>query len=86
MTFDYAELARRPLEADQCALVVIDIQQKLLPPIFPKEKPRNARRRWWKCVPDNEHNHRQNVASSRENCLKILRSGKQKVEKVETKS
>jgi nicotinamidase-related amidase len=35
---DYAELARRPLEADQCALVVIDIQQKLLPPIFDKEQ------------------------------------------------
>ena len=35
---DYAELARRPLEADQCALVVIDIQQKLLPPIFQKEQ------------------------------------------------
>jgi nicotinamidase-related amidase len=41
---DYAELARRPLEADQCALVVIDIQQKLLPPIFQKEQlVRNAR-------------------------------------------
>jgi nicotinamidase-related amidase len=35
---DYVELARRPLEADQCALVVIDIQQKLLPPIFEKEQ------------------------------------------------
>ena len=34
---DYAEMARRPLEADQCALVVIDIQEKLLPPIFQKE-------------------------------------------------
>ena len=34
---DYAELARRPLQADQCALIVIDIQQKLLPPIFQKE-------------------------------------------------
>ncbi|HYM77353.1 MAG TPA: hydrolase [Candidatus Dormibacteraeota bacterium] len=34
---DYAELARRPLEADQCALVVIDIQERLLPPIFQKE-------------------------------------------------
>ena len=30
-------IARRPLEADQCALVVVDIQQKLLPPIFNKE-------------------------------------------------
>lgn len=35
---DYAELARRPLEAEQCALIVIDIQQKLLPPIFQKEQ------------------------------------------------
>jgi nicotinamidase-related amidase len=37
-TSDYTELARRPLEADHCALVVIDIQQKLLPPIFQKEQ------------------------------------------------
>jgi nicotinamidase-related amidase len=37
-TSDYGELARRPLEADQCALVVVDIQQKLLPPIFQKEQ------------------------------------------------
>ena len=37
-TSNYAELARRPLEADQCALIVIDIQQKLLPPIFQKEQ------------------------------------------------
>ncbi len=35
---DYAEIARRPLEADQCALIVIDIQEKLLPPIFEKER------------------------------------------------
>jgi len=35
---DYAEMARRPLEADQCALIVIDIQEKLLPPIFQKEQ------------------------------------------------
>lgn len=35
---EYAEMARRPLEAEQCALVVIDIQQKLLPPIFQKEQ------------------------------------------------
>jgi nicotinamidase-related amidase len=34
---DYAEMARRPLEAEQCALVVIDIQEKLLPPIFQKD-------------------------------------------------
>ena len=37
-TSDYAEIARRPLEAEQCALVVIDIQEKLLPPIFQKEQ------------------------------------------------
>jgi len=35
---DYAEIARRPLAADQCALIVIDIQEKLLPPIFQKEQ------------------------------------------------
>src|SRR5215471_18945192 len=35
---DYAEVARKALEADQCALVVVDIQQKLLPPIFEKER------------------------------------------------
>jgi nicotinamidase-related amidase len=35
---DYAEIARRPLEAEQCALIVIDIQEKLLPPIFQKER------------------------------------------------
>src|SRR5579872_646904 len=41
---DYAEIARRPLEAEQCALVVIDIQEKLLPPIFQKEQlVRNSR-------------------------------------------
>lgn len=34
---DYAALARKPLVADECALVVIDIQEKLLPPIFNKE-------------------------------------------------
>jgi nicotinamidase-related amidase len=36
-TVDYSEIARRPLKADQCALVVVDIQEKLLPPIFNKE-------------------------------------------------
>src|SRR5947208_15454487 len=35
---DYAEMARQPLEADHCALIVIDIQEKLLPPIFQKEQ------------------------------------------------
>ncbi len=37
-TSQYAEMARRPLDPDQCALVVIDIQEKLLPPIFQKEQ------------------------------------------------
>jgi nicotinamidase-related amidase len=37
ITADQAEVARRPLEAEQCALVVVDIQEKLLPPIFNKE-------------------------------------------------
>jgi nicotinamidase-related amidase len=35
---DLTEIARRPLEATQCALIVIDIQEKLLPPIFQKEQ------------------------------------------------
>jgi nicotinamidase-related amidase len=35
---EYAEIARRPLEADHSALVVVDIQEKLLPPIFEKER------------------------------------------------
>jgi nicotinamidase-related amidase len=35
---DYAQIARRPLEAEECALIVIDIQEKLLPPIFQKEQ------------------------------------------------
>lgn len=35
---DYSEIARRPLEVEHCALLVIDIQQKLLPPIFQKER------------------------------------------------
>jgi nicotinamidase-related amidase len=35
---EYAEIARRPLEADRCALLVVDIQEKLLPPIFQKEQ------------------------------------------------
>jgi nicotinamidase-related amidase len=33
---DYSKIARTPLEADRCALVVVDIQEKLLPPIFQK--------------------------------------------------
>jgi nicotinamidase-related amidase len=35
---DYSEIARLPLEADRCALLVVDIQEKLLPPIFQKER------------------------------------------------
>src|SRR5438552_6526033 len=35
---DYAEIARRPLDPAQSALVVIDIQEKLLPPIFQREQ------------------------------------------------
>jgi len=35
---DYAEIARRPLEAEQCVLIVVDIQEKLLPPIWQKEQ------------------------------------------------
>jgi nicotinamidase-related amidase len=34
----YAEAARRPLASDQCTLIVVDIQEKLLPPIFQKEQ------------------------------------------------
>jgi nicotinamidase-related amidase len=35
---DYTEMAQRSLEAEQCVLIVIDIQEKLLPPIFQKEQ------------------------------------------------
>jgi len=35
---DYAEMARRPLESEQCALIVVDMQEKLLPPIWEKER------------------------------------------------
>jgi len=37
-SIDYAEIARRPLDTEHCALIVIDIQEKLLPPIFEKER------------------------------------------------
>ncbi len=37
-TSAYSEMAQRPLEVERCALVVIDIQEKLLPPIFQKEQ------------------------------------------------
>jgi nicotinamidase-related amidase len=35
---DYAEVVRQPLEAERCALLVVDIQEKLLPPIFQNEQ------------------------------------------------
>jgi nicotinamidase-related amidase len=35
---DHAEAARQSLEAERCALLVVDIQEKLLPPIFQKEQ------------------------------------------------
>src|SRR5579863_4410607 len=35
---DHAEVARQTLEAERCALLVVDIQEKLLPPIFQKEQ------------------------------------------------
>jgi len=34
---DYAALSRKPLLPEECVLLVIDIQEKLLPPIFNKE-------------------------------------------------
>ena len=41
---DHSEIIRRELEADHRALIVVDIQDKLLPPIFQKEAlVRNAR-------------------------------------------
>jgi len=38
MTQDVREVARQPLSAGQSALVVVDIQEKLLPPIHEKER------------------------------------------------
>ena len=35
---DTADIARQPLQAEQCALIVVDIQEKLLPPIFNKDE------------------------------------------------
>jgi nicotinamidase-related amidase len=35
---DSTEMARRALEPEQCALIVVDIQEKLLPPIWEKER------------------------------------------------
>jgi nicotinamidase-related amidase len=41
---EYAEIVRRALDPAQCALIVVDIQEKLLPPIFHKEElVRNAK-------------------------------------------
>jgi len=41
---DYSEIVRRALDPAQCALLVVDIQEKLLPPIFQKEElVRNAK-------------------------------------------
>src|SRR5271165_905510 len=37
-TLDYAVISRMALEPEQCALLVIDIQEKLLPPIFQREQ------------------------------------------------
>ncbi len=37
-TIAVSEAARRPLRLEECALAVIDIQEKLLPPIFEKER------------------------------------------------
>ncbi len=35
---DFGEAARQPLAAERCALVVVDVQEKLLPPIHEKER------------------------------------------------
>jgi nicotinamidase-related amidase len=35
---DTADVARQPLQVDQCVLLVVDIQEKLLPPIFNKDE------------------------------------------------
>lgn len=37
-TLHYAEIVRQPLDPNRCALVVIDIQEKLLPPIYEKDR------------------------------------------------
>lgn len=37
-TLSTNEIARQPLQVENCALVVVDVQQKLLPPIFNKEQ------------------------------------------------
>ena len=35
---NYADIAVRPLAAEQCALLVVDIQEKLLPPMFERDR------------------------------------------------
>ena len=35
---DYVKIARRPLTAEQCALIVVDMQSKLLPPIWERDR------------------------------------------------
>jgi nicotinamidase-related amidase len=37
-TVTYSEAARRPLRREECALAVIDMQERLLPAIFEKER------------------------------------------------
>ena len=38
VNYETSNAARRPLEPEECALVVVDIQEKLLPPIFNKQE------------------------------------------------
>src|SRR5947209_11313025 len=38
ITSEYSDVVRRALDARQCALIVVDIQEKLLPPIVQKEQ------------------------------------------------
>ena len=38
VNYDTPNAARRPLQPEDCALVVVDIQEKLLPPIFNKDE------------------------------------------------
>ncbi|HZR55851.1 MAG TPA: hydrolase [Terriglobales bacterium] len=38
LSSDFTEITRRSLESNQCALLVVDIQERLLPPIFQKEQ------------------------------------------------
>src|SRR5438105_14064550 len=35
---DKSEVARRRLEAEKCALLVVDVQEKLLPPIYENDR------------------------------------------------